>query len=161
MRKDIDEAYQKEESKRKDAETLKGQFEELKEANVQFYAEATGFQRIFETYESLKKHKGILETNRAEQLDGMEVMKGEFSRNAGADGLETTDELEHMLKNFETHLATVKAKRDKQEDLKKKEDEALEELRRRERHLASTQGGLIANRKVSYVYTAYLARRAD
>lgn len=54
-----------------------------------------------------------------------------------------------MLKNFEAHLATIKSKRAKHEELKKKEEEGLTELRRRERNLANTQGGLNANRKVS------------
>ncbi len=53
-----------------------------------------------------------------------------------------------MLKNFDSHLKTIEAKKAKQIELKEKEEGTLEDLRRRERNLASTQGGLIANRKV-------------
>lgn len=62
---------------------------------------------------------------------------------------ESTDELQHMMTNFATHLATVQSRKQRQLDLRDKEDAALTELRRRERNLASTQGGLAANRKVS------------
>ena len=79
MAKRVDEAIQKETSKSNEAAALKAHFEELKDANVLYYAEATGFQRTFERYESLKKHKSILEANREEQLDGMEVMDGELN----------------------------------------------------------------------------------
>ena len=63
--------------------------------------------------------------------------------------LEPTDELEHMLTNFETHLKDTGGKKATQTDLRNKEDVGLEELRKRERALTSAQGGLIANRDVS------------
>jgi DNA repair protein RAD50 len=56
-----------------------------------------------------------------------------------------------MLKNFDSHLETIKAKKAKQVELKEKEEAAVEDLRRRERNLASTQGGLTANRKVCMI----------
>lgn len=43
----------------------------------------------------------------------------------------------------------IESKRDKQIELRDKEDMALKELRRRENNLVSTQGGLQANRRVS------------
>lgn len=54
-----------------------------------------------------------------------------------------------MLRNFDSHLKSIQTKKAKQAELKDKEDSGLDDLRRRERNLASTQGGLIANRKVS------------
>jgi DNA repair protein RAD50 len=66
---------------------------------------------------------------------------------------ETTDELTHMLKNFDNHLKSIEAKRTKQLDIKEKEDKTLDDLRRRERGLASTQGELKANRTVSSMTT--------
>jgi DNA repair protein RAD50 len=57
-----------------------------------------------------------------------------------------------MLSNFNAHVASIEAKRATQIDLREKEDSALEDLRRRERNLASTQGGLIANKRVSVVH---------
>lgn len=56
-----------------------------------------------------------------------------------------------MLKNFDSHLETIKAKKAKQVELKEKEEAAVEDLRRRERNLASTQGELTANRKVCMI----------
>lgn len=54
-----------------------------------------------------------------------------------------------MYQNFDAHLKTIEGKRDKQIEARDKEDEALEDLRRRERNLLSTQGELRTNRKVS------------
>lgn len=76
MRKDIEEAIQKENAKLEEAGNLEAAYFELKSANLVFYAEATGFQSIFEKYENLKKHKAILEKNRVDQLEGMTVMTG-------------------------------------------------------------------------------------
>lgn len=66
-------------------------------------------------------------------------------------GTEPTDELKHMLRNFDSHLKTIEAKKSKQMELKEKEEATLDDLRRRERNLASTQGGLVANRRVCHV----------
>jgi DNA repair protein RAD50 len=80
MRKDIEEAIQKENAKNEEAGNLEASYFELKSANLVFYAEATGFQSIFEKYENLKKHKTILEQNREDQLEGMTVMSGMSAR---------------------------------------------------------------------------------
>ena len=64
-------------------------------------------------------------------------------------GIETTEELSHMLQNFESHLKSIEGKKAKQTELREKEENVSEDLRRRERNLASTQGGLVANRNVS------------
>lgn len=55
----------------------------------------------------------------------------------------------HKFQNFDTHLKTLEGKRDQQIEARVKEDEALDELHRRERNLLSTQGELRTNRKVS------------
>jgi DNA repair protein RAD50 len=55
----------------------------------------------------------------------------------------------HKFQNFDTHLTSLVGKRDQQSEARAKEDEALEELQRRERNLLSTQGELRTNRKVS------------
>ncbi|GFZ50594.1 Hydrolase acting on acid anhydrides [Saitozyma sp. JCM 24511] len=135
MRRELEDAINKEQRKQTQVEELKAEFERLKEINVQHYAEATGFQRVFEQFETLKQRKAMLEDNRKHMLDGMTVMT------------ETSDELQHMLSNFNAHVASIEAKRATQIDLREKEDSALEDLRRRERNLASTQGGLIANKR--------------
>ena len=62
--------------------------------------------------------------------------------------VETTEELEHMLENFATHLKSIEGKRATQKEMRDKEDAALDDLRKRERSLASAQGGLVANRNV-------------
>jgi hypothetical protein len=77
MRKQIEEALQAETTKRDQSEALQAEFMELNAENATFYSEATGFTGIFEKYENLKKHKNILQTNREEQLEGMQVMTGE------------------------------------------------------------------------------------
>lgn len=53
-----------------------------------------------------------------------------------------------MLSNFAAHVSAIEAKKAKQLELRDKEDAAIDELRRRERNLASTQGGLTANKRV-------------
>ena len=137
MRKELETAISEEQEKKELVERLREEFEEIKKINVQFYAEASGFQSMFEKAEALKKEKAMQEDNRRHMLEGMTEMS------------ETTAELESMLANFDSHLRTIEGKRSRQLELRDKEDEALDELRRRERNLASTQGGLIASRKVS------------
>lgn len=56
-----------------------------------------------------------------------------------------------MRDNFNSHLSQLAAKKDKQIDLRDKEDSILDDLRRKERNYASTQGGLFANKKVTTV----------
>jgi DNA repair protein RAD50 len=159
MRKELDEAIKTEQEKQAQAEQLKAEFERLKEINVQHYAEATGFQRVFETFETLKQRKAMLEDNRKHMLDGMTEMTGEFSFARGQsridNGLETTDDLQHMLSNFNAHVASIEAKRAKQLELREKEDAALDQLRIREKNLASTQGGLGANKRVRKTFLEY------
>ena len=137
MRKELETAISEEQEKKELVERLREEFEEIKKINVQFYAEASGFQSMFEKAEALKKEKAMQEDNRRHMLEGMTEMS------------EPTAELESMLANFDSHLRTIEGKRSRQLELRDKEDEALDELRRRERNLASTQGGLIASRKVS------------
>jgi uncharacterized membrane protein YccC len=76
MRRELEDAINKEQRKQTQVEELKAEFERLKEINVQHYAEATGFQRVFEQFETLKQRKAMLEDNRKHMLDGMTVMTG-------------------------------------------------------------------------------------
>jgi len=62
--------------------------------------------------------------------------------------VETTAELEEKKKNFEKHFNSIQARKAKQIELREKEEEALEDLRRREGILSRTLGGLIARRDV-------------
>lgn len=78
MRKEIAEAINNEARISDQVKALKAEFEELKEANVQFYAEATGFQRIFERYENAKQRKAMLEKGRQEDLETIQVMTGKI-----------------------------------------------------------------------------------
>lgn len=52
-----------------------------------------------------------------------------------------------MFSNFDAHLNTIEGNKDKQVQLKDKEEQAREELERQERHLVGVQGGLLGNRK--------------
>lgn len=63
--------------------------------------------------------------------------------------IDSTAELEEKRKNFEKHLSSIQARKAKQIELREKEEEALEDLRRREGILSRTLGGLIARRDVS------------
>jgi len=56
--------------------------------------------------------------------------------------------LEEKKKNFEKHFNSIQARKAKQIELREKEEEALEDLRRREGILSRTLGGLIARRDV-------------
>ena len=150
MRKQLQEEIHGENSKQTQAESLKEEFERLKQINLEYYAQAAAFQSTFEKLERLKSQKTMLENNRRHILDGMTEMSGELQA-LGAQLLsraETTDELGNMLKNFDSHLKSIEAKKSKQVDFKEKEEGTVEDLRRRERNLATTQGGLVANRKV-------------
>jgi DNA repair protein RAD50 len=79
MRQQIDEDRAKEEAKQAEVNKMKSEFERLKEINMQHYAEAAGFQSIFEKYEGLKSRKTMLEDNRKHLFDGMTEMKGSYS----------------------------------------------------------------------------------
>lgn len=164
MRVDIEEADKTLTSKEALVERLKTQFEDLKAENVQSYAEATGFNTIFERYESLKEKKAMYVSNSENALEAMQVMGGELNEvfmppsyyrglhTAHKDSLiETTPELEHMKNNFEAHTATLNAKREAQAAAVKRENEAIAGLRSREKTLVSVQGGLQANKRVSVV----------
>ena len=154
MRKQLEEEIRKENTKHTEAESLKEEFERLKQINVDHYAQAAAFQHTFEKFERLKSTKTMLESNRKHILDGMTEMSGESPLTACFEladcHAESTDELGHMLKNFDSHLKSIEAKKAKQVELREKEASAVEDLRRRERNLASTQGGLVANRKVDW-----------
>jgi hypothetical protein len=54
-----------------------------------------------------------------------------------------------MKANFEEHTAKLQSKESRQREVVRKEKAALDELSKRERDLASEQGGLKANRRVS------------
>ena len=58
-----------------------------------------------------------------------------------------------MKANFEEHTAKLQSKETRQREVVRKEKTALDELSRRERNLAAEQGGLKANRKVSFSST--------
>ena len=77
MRKQLEDETRKENAKQTEAESLKEEFERLKQVNLQHYAEAAGFQGIFERVENLKARQSMLENNRKHILDGMNEMTGE------------------------------------------------------------------------------------
>ncbi|OCF56822.1 DNA repair protein RAD50 [Kwoniella mangroviensis CBS 10435] len=136
MRKDLQDAINQENSKQTQLENLKEQLERVKGRNADFYNEAREFREIFERSESLKDKKKMYEENRQHALSTMNVMN------------ESTEELQHMLNNFDAHLRSIESKRATQQSLKDKEEGILEDLRNKERSLASKQGGLLANRRM-------------
>jgi DNA repair protein RAD50 len=77
LRKDIEDAEKALAQKEELAERLKEETQELKAANVKYYAEATGFQSIFEKYESLKERKEMFVKNSKNAQSAMQVMTGE------------------------------------------------------------------------------------
>lgn len=79
MRKEIEEAIQKETAKAEERDSLNAEWKVLNSDNLDFYAEATGFQSIFEKHENLKKHKAFLQKARADQLEGMTVLPRQLS----------------------------------------------------------------------------------
>jgi DNA repair protein RAD50 len=79
MRKELSTQIETENSKQTLVENMREEVEHLKEINVQLYAEATGFQSIFERHEGLKSKKAMLEGNRKHILDGMTPMNGKLS----------------------------------------------------------------------------------
>lgn len=80
MKKEIADLEAKHAQKEARAQQLKDELENLKAINVTHYAEATGFQRIFEQFETLKQRKAMLEENRRAMADGMNVMSGKSGR---------------------------------------------------------------------------------
>jgi hypothetical protein len=64
--------------------------------------------------------------------------------------------LEEKRKNFEKHLSSIQGRKSKQIELREKEEEALEDLRRREGILSRTLGGLISRRDVGYPHLSSL-----
>ncbi|WVR06574.1 hypothetical protein IAU60_003606 [Kwoniella sp. DSM 27419] len=135
MRKELQEGINQENAKQTQLEDLKERLEQIKVRNAEFYNEAREFREIFERSESLKDKKKMYEENRAHALGTMTVMN------------ETTEQLQHMFSNFDSHLRSIESKRATQEGLKEKEETLLEELRNKERTLAGKQGGLLANRR--------------
>ncbi|OCF37294.1 DNA repair protein RAD50 [Kwoniella heveanensis BCC8398] len=136
VREELQDAINKENSKQTDLDKLKEELERIKVRNAEFYNEAREFREIFEKSEALKDKEKMYEENRAHALNTMTVMT------------ETTEELQHMFSNFDSHLRSIEGKRATQENLKEKEESLLEELRNKERNLASKQGGLLANRRI-------------
>ena len=80
MRKQLEEEIRKENGKEVEVENFKEEFERLKQINVQHYAEATGFQSMFERVEHLNAKKEMYEENRESMLAGMTEMSGELLR---------------------------------------------------------------------------------
>lgn len=139
----------KEESKQTEMEELKAEFERLQEQNQETANQAHGFTAIFERVETLKSQMEMFEKNRKRMLENLTELDGEWrSVIDPADIPEPTDELNNMYSNFDSHLKTIQDKRDQQDRYRKKEDEAIDDLHRRERNLVSTQGGLQSNRRV-------------
>nr|XP_018262086.1 DNA repair protein RAD50 [Kwoniella dejecticola CBS 10117]OBR84244.1 DNA repair protein RAD50 [Kwoniella dejecticola CBS 10117] len=135
MRKELQEAINEENRKQTQLENLKERLESVKGRNADFYNEAREFREIFERSEALKDKKKMYEENRQHALSTMSVMN------------ETSDELQHMLNNFDAHLRSIEGKKATQESLKEKEEGVLDDLRSRERTLALRQGELQGNRK--------------
>jgi len=63
---------------------------------------------------------------------------------------ESTEDLVHQFQNFDEHVKSIEAKRDRKVQDKRDEDAAIEDHRRRERNLLSTHGALVNNRKVGF-----------
>ncbi|RXK35035.1 hypothetical protein M231_07713 [Tremella mesenterica] len=136
MRAELKKAIEEEQEKQEEVERLREKFEEIKQVNMQYYAEASGFQSKFQEAENLKIRKNMLEKNQQRTLEGMKEMT------------ESTKELLEMIANFDQHLKSLEGRKMRLVESRDKEEASMEELRRRERNLASTQGGLIANRKI-------------
>ncbi|ORX37164.1 hypothetical protein BD324DRAFT_625039 [Kockovaella imperatae] len=136
LRKQLDDEVRKETAKQIEVDELKQGVDRYKILNVEHYATAASFQSTFERVENLRARKTMLENNRKHILEGMTEMT------------EETDELEHMLENFATHLKSIEGKKAMQVEMRDKEEAALEDLRKRERGLASAQGGLVANKNI-------------
>ena len=77
MRKQLQDEIHEENTKQTKVESLKEEFERLKQINLEYYAQAAAFQSTFEKLERLKSQKSMLENNRKHILDGMSEMSGE------------------------------------------------------------------------------------
>ncbi|EKC98002.1 hypothetical protein A1Q2_07799 [Trichosporon asahii var. asahii CBS 8904] len=131
MREDIEEMIAKENAKQTEVERLNEVYQRIKEENFEFAQQATSFNTIFEHVTMLEKEKKMHESYRDTILEGTTIL----------------NDLKRQYENFDAHLNSIESKRDKQTELRDKEDHALRDLRRRENNLISTQGGLQANRK--------------
>ncbi|EJT49074.1 hypothetical protein A1Q1_01723 [Trichosporon asahii var. asahii CBS 2479] len=128
---DIEEMIAKENAKQTEVERLNEVYQRIKEENFEFAQQATSFNTIFEHVTMLEKEKKMHESYRDTILEGTTIL----------------NDLKRQYENFDAHLNSIESKRDKQTELRDKEDHALRDLRRRENNLISTQGGLQANRK--------------
>lgn len=76
MRKDLSKAIEDENAKHTESEALKVRYEELKKINMQYYAEASGFQTQYEKVKSLNERIEMREENRKLLMASMTVLDG-------------------------------------------------------------------------------------
>ncbi|WVQ84355.1 hypothetical protein IAT38_006507 [Cryptococcus sp. DSM 104549] len=136
MRKELAEATAAESRKQTELAELEALASQLQTRNATFFNEASTFRIIYEKSASLQQQKAMYEDNRKHTLKTMNLLT------------ESTEELQHMLNNFDKHLRDIAAQRSNKEDEKEKEENTLDSLRSQERNLASRHGGLLANRRV-------------
>lgn len=79
MRKDLAKAVADENAKHTDSERLKEQYEEIKQVNMRYYAEASGFQREYERVETLHQRKAMREENIKDMMTSLKILHGESS----------------------------------------------------------------------------------
>jgi hypothetical protein len=77
MRKDLAKAVEEENAKHTDSESLKERYEEIKKINMQYYAEASGFQTQYEKVKSLHERIEMREENRKQLMSSMTVLDGQ------------------------------------------------------------------------------------
>ncbi|KAK4689016.1 DNA repair protein RAD50, partial [Tremellales sp. Uapishka_1] len=135
MRKEIQEYTTRIEQKTTEAERYKEDSERLKRLNMEHYNQATEFSTTFERHGTLQKERDMYEANSKQLLTGLVVLS------------DSTEEIQSKINNFGAHVEEIKVKRNKQIEMKEKEDSSLEDLRRKERNLATVQGGLTANKR--------------
>jgi hypothetical protein len=151
MRKELEEEVRKENAKREENENLKERLDEIKATNMRFYQQATSFNTIFERLELLNNRLEMHQKAKTRIKDGMTELKGRLSRRPLNSPFpsDSTDDLKNQLRNFDAHVKSVEAKYNSKVQNRDSEDQAIEEHRRREGNLLSTQGALVNNKKVS------------
>jgi predicted RNase H-like nuclease (RuvC/YqgF family) len=76
MRKELADQVAKENAKQTEAEELQAEVARLNAINMEYYAQATTFQRQFEHEKALQNQLKMLKENRDHILDGFKEMTG-------------------------------------------------------------------------------------
>jgi septal ring factor EnvC (AmiA/AmiB activator) len=79
MRKDLAKAEEDENAKDTRAQQLEEELKVIKQVNLEYYAEATGFTRTFEKVKAMNDEIDMREKNRKAMLQGMKVMTGQLA----------------------------------------------------------------------------------